>query len=224
MKSVGTRFLIPFGLLAVLGSVFVFSQTYKSSRRHAEDLLSRQAAIALEFNLAIRDYAGRQIRPALEKLVGPGVFRPETMSTSYISRRIFETVQGSFPDYIVRFPSEHPRNPVNQAGPDELRMIEFFRANPQVPRRTEEISIQGKPYLATFTSRRFKPDCMQCHGDPKDAPADLIKQYGATAGFHRQTGDIAGLDVVAVPLAAVTASLASANNFLGVLFFTVINL
>ena len=126
MKSLGTRFLIPFGLLAVLGSVFVFSQACKSSRKHAEELLSQQAAIALEFNLAIRDYAGKKIRPVVEKLVDKDVFMPEVMSTSYISRKIFEEVRKSFPDYIIRFSSDHPRNPVNLAGPDEHGTIRVF--------------------------------------------------------------------------------------------------
>jgi two-component system cell cycle sensor histidine kinase/response regulator CckA len=209
MKSVGTRFLIPFGLLAILGSVFIFSQTYKSSHRHAEELLSQQAAIALQFNLAIRDYAGKKIRPRVEGFVDKDVFMPEVMSTSYISRKIFEKVQKSFPDYIIRFYSENPRNPVNQAGLDEQGIIEFFRQNPQVKHLSKEIKIQGKRFLATFSSRWFTPECMQCHGDPKDAPAELVKRYGDIAGFHRRVGDVAGLDTVAVPIEAINASLAS---------------
>ncbi len=209
MKSLGTRFLIPFGVLAVLGSVFVFSQTYKSSYKHAEELLSQQAAIALQFNLAIRDYAGKKIRPVVEKLVDKDVFMPEVMSTSYISRKIFEEVRKSFPDYIIRFSSDHPRNPVNLAGPDEHETIEFFQRNPQVKQLTKEVHIQGKRYLANFTSRWFTPGCMQCHGDPKDAPAELVKRYGDNAGFHRRVGEVAGLDTVAVPIEAINASLAS---------------
>jgi len=209
MKSIGTRFLIPFGVLAVLGSVFIFHQTYKSSRRHAEEFLSRQAAIALEFNLAIRDYAGKKIRPLVETLVDKDVFMPEAMSTSYISRKIFEEVRKSFPDYIIRFSSLNPRNPVNLAGPDEHRIIEYFQGNPQARQVTREVQIQGKRYLANFTSRWFVPACMQCHGDPKDAPAELIKRYGDTAGFHRRVGEVAGLDMVAVPVEAITASLVS---------------
>lgn len=209
MKSIGTRFLIPFGVLAVLGSVFIFHQTYKSSRRHAEEFLSQQAAIALEFNLAIRDYAGKKIRPLVETLVDKDVFIPEAMSTSYISRKIFEQVRKSFPDHIIRFSSLNPRNPVNLAGPDEHRIIEYFQENPQVRQVTREVQIQGKRYLANFTSRWFIPACMQCHGDPKDAPAELIKRYGDTAGFHRRVGEVAGLDMVAVPVEAITASLVS---------------
>jgi PAS domain S-box-containing protein len=209
MKSVGTSFLIPFGVLAILGSVFIFYQTFKLSSKHAEEILSQQAAIALEFNLAIREYAGKHIRPAMESLLSKDAFEPETMSTSYISRKIFERVKEKFPDYILRFYSENPRNPVNLAGPEEQQLIDFFRQNPQVRQLCKEITIQGKRYLANFTSQFFTPACMQCHGDPKDAPAELVTRYGDTAAFHRTLGDVAGLNTVAVPMESITASLAS---------------
>jgi PAS domain S-box-containing protein len=209
MNSVGIRFLIPLGLLAVIGSIFILFQTYQSSRKHAEEILSQQAAIALEFNLAIRDYAGKNIRPLVERLVDQDVFIPEAMSTSYISRKVFERVKETFPDYILRFYSENPRNPVNLAGPEERQVIDFFRQNPQVKQLRKEITIQGNRYLANFTSQWFTPACMQCHGDPKDAPADLVKRYGDTAGFYRRVGDVAALNTVAVPIEAVTVSLAA---------------
>jgi PAS domain S-box-containing protein len=209
MKSVGGRFLIPFGLLAVFISVFVFHQTYEASRKHANELISQQAAIALEFNLAIRDYAAEKIRPVMENLGGKDMFMPETMSTSFISRSIFEEVRKKFPEYIIRFSSENPRNPINLANPDELRMIEYFRKNPGVDRRTEEIQIEGRRYLAHFTPKWMTLECMHCHDDPKDAPAELVKRYGETASFHRTLGDVAGLDTVAVPVEAINAPLAS---------------
>ena len=209
MKSVGTRFLIPFGILAVLSSVFVFYQTYESSRKHAYELISQQAAMALEFNLAIRSYARENILPVMEKLVDRDTFIPETMSTSFISRSIFEKVKKKFPGDIIRFASDNPRNPINKATPDDERMIEYFRQNPQVNRRTEEIQIEGRRYLAHFSPMLMKQECLRCHGDPKDAPAELIKRYGPTASFHRKLGDVVGLDRVAVPVEAINASLAS---------------
>src|SRR5512134_212436 len=110
MKSIGTRFLLPFGVLAVGFSVFVLYQIQVESREHAEELVSHQAALALEFNLAIRDYGARTIRPIMEQIIDKDEFYTETMSTSYISRRIFERVQEKFPDYIIRFASDNPRN------------------------------------------------------------------------------------------------------------------
>ena len=209
MKSVGTRFLIPLGILAALSSVFVFYQTYESSRKHAYELISQQAALALEFNLAIRGYAGENIRPLLEKLVDKDTFIPEVMSTSFISRRIFEEVKKKFPSYIIRFSSDNPRNPINSATPDEQRMIEYFRQNPQVNRRIEEVQFDGRRYLAHFSPMMVKRECLRCHSDPKDAPAELLKRYGPTAGFHRKLGDVMGLDTVAVPVEAINASLTS---------------
>ena len=64
--------------------------------------------------------------------------------------QIFEEVEKKFPDYIIRFSSDNPRNPINRANPDEQRMIEYFRQNPQVHHRTEEIQIEGKSYLGTL--------------------------------------------------------------------------
>jgi hypothetical protein len=51
----------------------------------------------------------------MEKMLGPDGFMPEAMSTSYVSRSIFEEVRKKFPEYIIRFASDNPRNPVNQA-------------------------------------------------------------------------------------------------------------
>jgi PAS domain S-box-containing protein len=88
-------------------------------------------------------------------------------------------------------------------------MIEYFRQNPQVNRRTEEIQIEGRRYLAHFSPMLMKQECSRCHSDPKDAPAELIKRYGPTASFHRKLGDVVGIDRVAVPIDSINASLTS---------------
>ena len=76
MKSLGTRFLLPFGLLAVLFSVFILYQTYDASRKHANELVNQQADLALEFDLAIRNYVAQKIRPNVEKIGGKGRIQP----------------------------------------------------------------------------------------------------------------------------------------------------
>jgi len=208
MRSIAARFLLPFGIFAVLISMFVFYSTYDASRKHAHELISQQAEMALEFNLAIREYASRKVRPFAENHAGRDIFIPELMSTSYISRTIFEEVRAKFPQYVVRFSSDDPRNPLNIANADEMRMIEYFRRNPHVNRVTDEIQIDGKRYLAHFTPKWMRAECLQCHADPRDAPAGLIQRYGATASFHKKVGELAGIDTVAVPLESVDDTLA----------------
>lgn len=209
MKSIGTRFLLPFGLLAVAFSAFVLYRAHEMSRQHARTLISRQAALALEFNLAIREYAAEHIRPTVEKHVGKDAFTRETMSTSFISRSIFDKVREKYPDCIIRFSSDDPRNPINEANSDELRMIEYFRKNPHAGERAEEIRIDDRRYLAHFVPKWVKEDCLRCHGDPKDAPAELLEQYGSKNSFHRVLGDVAGLDTVAIPLDTINKAIAS---------------
>ncbi len=209
VKSIGTRFLLPFALLALLFSVFAFRQVYEANRKHATELILRQAELALEFNLAIRSYAGEKIRPAMESLLGKDNFRPETMSTSYISRSVFEKVRQHFPDYIIRFSSDNPRNPVNRAGADELQVIAYFKENPAMTQRVQEMVIDGRHYLTHFKPRWIKEECLRCHGDPKEAPAELLRIYGPEGNFHRRAGDLAGLDMVAVPVEKLEKTLAA---------------
>jgi PAS domain S-box-containing protein len=203
------RFLLPFGVVAILFSIFIFRETYVTSQHHANDLVGQQAAMAMEFNQAIREYVAETVHPFVQRVAGKNEFIPEMMAPPFVSQSVFEKVQQRFPGYIVRFASDNPRNPVNRATPDEMRMIEFFRRNPQVTQRTEPIQINRQRYVAQFKVRRMKAECLRCHGDPKDAPAPLVKQYGATAGFYHTVGDVVGLDTVAIPVETVATAMAS---------------
>ncbi|MFA6564148.1 MAG: DUF3365 domain-containing protein [Verrucomicrobiia bacterium] len=209
MNSIAARFLLPFGAVAVIFSTLVFYEIYATSQRIADDFVRHQANMVMELNQAIREYAAETIRPAIQNIAGKDEFIPEAMSSSFIARSVFGKLQKKFPGYIVRFVSDKPRNPINQATPEELRIMDFFRKNPHVLQQSEQIQINGQRYVAQFKPLRTTAECLRCHGDPKDAPAAMAKRYGATAGFHRQAGDVAGLDTVAIPVEAVAIAMAS---------------
>jgi PAS domain S-box-containing protein len=200
VKSVATRFLLPVGALAAVFVVVDIYGAYTDTRRHVAELMDRQAALALEFDLAIRSYVGQQIRPIMEKYVAPDEFIPETMSTSFVARSVFEEVRKEFPDYVIKFSSDNPRNPANQAGPVELKMIRYFNEHPGIDKWTGEVELGGQTYLAHFGARRLKEECLRCHGRPEDAPASLVKRYGSTAGFNRPVGQVVALDTIGIPM------------------------
>jgi len=209
MRSIAAKFLISVAVLGTLFAAFLHYRSYTTARRHMLELTDRQAALALQFNLAVREYVAEQIRPLVADLVGPDDFIPEAMSTSFVSRSVFEKVQAQFPDIIVKFSSDHPRNPVNAASPDELRFIKYFNAHPEVDTLTATLAIDGRQYKAYFSAKRVEPSCLRCHGDPADAPAALIARYGDQASFHRELGKVVALDTVAIPVDRVTAALAN---------------
>ena len=209
MKNIATKLLILMGIATALFSVFLFYRAYALTNQRVMAVVEQQASMALKFDLAIREYIGENVRPVMYELLGPDAFIPETMSTSYVARIIFEDVRKEFPDYIIKFSSDNPRNPVNQAGPEELKIIEYLNNNPQLERWEGAISINGKPYVAKFSAMRMAESCMHCHGKPEDAPAALLKKYGSTAGFYRPLGKIIGLDTVAIPMARISEKLRS---------------
>ena len=207
MRKIGTKFLLIVGVLAVASTAFVLYRTWCSTEAHMTDLLGNQAALALEFDLAIREYVAESVRPAMAERLGPDEFVPETMSTSFVARSVFEKVRKRFPDYVIKFSSRNPRNPANKAGPAELAIIDHFRRSPEATRWAGEITMDGRAYLAHFTVRRMRAGCLRCHGRPEDAPASMRDRYGSEAGFGRSVGDVMALDTVAVPMDKARAAL-----------------
>jgi PAS domain S-box-containing protein len=203
--SISSKFLAVFTGFVGAFVIAVLAWTYVDARRQMTDLVERQTALALEFDLAVRSYVADEIRPRFETSVGDEEFIPECMSTSFVARSIFERVRASYPDYVLKFSSSNPRNPDNLAGPDEQAILDKFRSDPTMTEWTGQITLDGQPYLARFRARRFRADCLRCHGDPAEAPQALLARYGDTAGFHREAGELAGLDTVAVPLRSAEA-------------------
>ncbi|MFH2218897.1 MAG: DUF3365 domain-containing protein [Pseudomonadota bacterium] len=207
MKSIKSKLLVSIGTIVLIFSAILLHRTYRMVRLNIENLTNQQLSLALNFDLAIRDYVAKRVRPVMFDLVPEGEFMPETMSTSFVARNIFEKVRENFPEYIIKFSADNPRNPVNQAGPEELAMIEHFNNNPGDTVWTGEVTLHGKPYFAKFSAMRMEDSCLRCHGDPADAPAELVKKYGATASFHLPLGKVIGMDTIAIPSTVVTHKL-----------------
>jgi len=209
MRNIGTRFSLVVGVFALAFSGVVFYRTWSSAIQHTEELTSTQAQLALEFDLAIREYAGEVIRPEMEKRMAEDEFVVETMSTSYIARHIVEKVRRKFPDYLLKFPSDNPRNPVNKAGPEEEEILRYFRENPDEDRWVGKLAANDHEYVAHVSAMRVEKSCLRCHGRAEDSPKSLLERYGPLGGFNRQVGDVAGMEMIAIPMDAVNASLAS---------------
>lgn len=186
-------------VIAIIFSGVLFYVTHKQSNSEISQLLNTQAKLGVQFDHAIRKYVAEYIRPFAQKHVGKDNFVPETMSTSFVARSVFNEVRKEFPDYIIKFSSDNPRNPLNLAGPEELEIIKIFNDQPGLKEYSTSLDIGGKYYHAHFRTRRMKESCLQCHGKPEDAPRSLIERYGSTAGFHRPVGEVVALDMVAIP-------------------------
>jgi HAMP domain-containing protein len=203
MNSIGMRLFVLIALFITIFSSLLLYRTYTVTTQHIFHVVSQEADMALQFNLSIRDYVRSHIRPVMYEFVGEEEFIPETMSTSFVARSIFEDTRKHFPDFILKFSSDNPRNPNNQAGPEELEIIRYFNENQDETAWEGNITINGGQYFAKFKARRMEESCLRCHGDPADAPESLLQRYGSTAGFYRPLGEVIALDAVAIPTSTI---------------------
>ena len=209
MQSIGTKFLLVTGAVTLVAAGALLWQEHRFTREVTRDLLQQQGELALEFDLALRDYVQTEVRPRAMELAGDDRFVPELMSASCAAREVFERVRARYPDYVLKSSSENPRNPANRAGPEEREILQFFRDHPDRDRWSGPIRLAGREYMARFSPRRVQASCLRCHGEPDDAPASLVRRYGPEAGFGRQIGDVMAFDMVAIPTDTVRAGLAS---------------
>jgi signal transduction histidine kinase/CheY-like chemotaxis protein len=215
VKSIGTRFSLVVGLFGVLFSAILLYQTWRTTKQQTDDALNTQAELALEFESAIRDYVAAEIRPRMQDRIGPDEFIIEAMSTSYVARQIVEDVRRKFPEYILRFSSDNPRNPDNRAGPEELERLQYFREHPDADDWQGKLTIGGRRYLVHLNAMRIDESCLRCHGKPEQAPRSLLARYPENGGFDRRVGDVAGMEVIGIPMESVNAKMrnSTAANF-----------
>ena len=213
MTSIGIKFSVLVGLLAVLFAMIVVYQTWRSTKQNLMTLTEREAELALAFDVALREYAAEKIRPAMSELLPPDEFVVELMSTSYIARSVFEKVRRRFSDYVIKFSSDNPRNLKNRADESEAKILDFFRRRPEseewkgiLPLRIDD-SEEYQDYFVYSRAMRIKSDCLQCHSKPELAPKRLLELYGSERSFGYQVGDVAGMDVIGIPMHRVRSAL-----------------
>ncbi len=209
MNSIGVKFSVLVGVFAVAFAAVVVCLTWHSTKQSLMHLTERQAELALAFDVAIRDYAAESIRPAMAARIPADEFVVEAMSTSYIARNVFEKVTVRFDDYFIKFSSENPRNSKNLAGQDEREILAYFREHPQAVewkgtrRLRPKDSNELEEYYVCSRPMRIGKACLPCHGRPEHSPQSLLDRYGSQMGFGYGEGDLAGMDVIGIPMSRV---------------------
>ena len=194
---------------------------YINERSLLEDNAAKVCQALLSQVDAAQNYVREELRPVMYNLVGPDEFYPEAMSSTYVSRGIFERFQLLYPDYYFKFASLNPRNPENSASETEQKIIRNFEENPDLTQWRGLINYNDEPYQCIATPIVFNDTCMVCHGVPSDAPAALVAEYGDEAGFYLQAGDTA-IKWIGVPIGKALAqarAIAASYTALAGIFF-----
>lgn len=196
--------------LAFFGLVTLF---HTRADEYAVGEARKQALNALLVHRATHAYVTKVQRPEIYRLQDEGklyrgYFSPKVMSFTFISRSIKDLLNierekhGLEPIYF-KLASENPRNPLNKADASEIDLLRRMNAK-SLNEYESVVDLEGQKWLyLAVPIDRSTPGCMKCHGEPANAPAELVAMYGDKAGFHESPNTIRALISIRIPLHSI---------------------
>ncbi len=202
----GTKFsivLLGVLVLAVALSTVVLWQVLQVQ---AENDVTARAEVLLGMINSVRSYTSNHIRPLLaDTLDTETTFTPERVP-AFSARATFETLRQDprYGHFSFKEASLNPQNPLNKADSFEADLLAQFEGKPGVNELAGFRTRDGQRmfYIARPLSVS-SASCLECHGDPANAPASLIATYGDQNGFGWQEGQLIAAQVIYVPAQTV---------------------
>ena len=168
---------------------------------------------------ATRTYVKDVLRPEMTRLLPEDAFIPQAMSTSFVGREVMSRLRRRFPDFRYKRAARNPMNPINQADVFELEMIQWFNNNPRSNEWHGVMKSGNRSFYTRLRAIAAEEECMTCHGDPRDAPADMKAIYGTRGGYGYKIGEIVAADTIYIP---IDVSIERIKNTAWVVFLVVI--
>ncbi len=194
------RFLVGLLCIVLVTAGFFFAMLNNHIKEIYLSEAHSKADLMVAHTEAIQYYVRSVLRPAVSGRIGMDEFIIEAMSSSYVTRNILGELNMKDKDFIYRRVARNARNPESEVNAMEALFFDKFLTEPKATRMEDMHAFNGKNYLVVARPVYFDESCMRCHGDPIYAPAVLLDMYGSERGFWRKQDELAGLDIVSVPL------------------------
>ena len=205
--SLRSKFLMGTAVILLVVCFLSALLIYEREKRLLETSAYQETRLVMEAVEASREYVRQNLRPKMRERFGDDYFMLEAMSTSYVGREVMERFQDTMPEYEYRRVAVNARNPSSEANATEKSMIAHFRENSENNIWVGMMDVKDQAHYMRFQPVYFSQSCMSCHGDPADAPAELINLYGAEKGFGKSPGELAGLIAVSIPVERALAGI-----------------
>jgi len=204
--SISKRFTLILAAVFLVGIIVGGTAHWRALQGRAQDEISVQGTLLIESMNAVRSYTSTYVRPLLkDDLDASREFIPETVP-AFSARTVFENFrsQVDFETYLYKEAAFNPTSPANKADDFEAELLsEMISGN-----TTGEVN----GYRTLHGERLFyiarplaigSESCLECHGDPADAPNSLLVTYGDKGGFGWEVGEIVATQIIYVPAAEV---------------------
>ena len=198
--SFRSRFMIGTAVSLLFICVVGAYWMYEREKGQLEEYAYEKTQLVMAAVESSREYVREDLRPKMYEQFGRDFFLLQAMSTSYVGRAVMENFNQVLPQYEYRRVAENARNPDSEANTLDKSMITHFQKNPRLQNWQGMLNVEGQKQFMRFKPVYFDKSCMRCHGQPADAPNDLLKRYGSHKGFGNQPGELAGVVAVGIPV------------------------
>ncbi len=199
--------LLPVFILAYAVLVVIY---HNNMEAYAISEAKKTALDVLLNHKAVHSYVAGVQRPEIYRLKAEGklyeaYFSPKVMSFTYIARNVKELLgkereKLGLPPLYFKLATDNPRNLINQADRFESTLLDRMNRG-EIKELNEVVQQDGTPTLhVAIPVDRSSTACLKCHGNPADAPAEMIAQYGDKRGFFEKPNTIRALISIRVPL------------------------
>lgn len=169
------KFIIGLVLFALFLGVTLTTIMYFHFNSIMETEISRRSRMLLAQANAVQDYVKKDLRPEMFSMLPEDRFVLKAMSSSYISKQVMDRLSiTDASDYHYRRVAINPRNPLSKATKLEAGLIEKFNNNKTLEYWEDNSIVNGDEYHLIARPVLFSEKCMHCHGDPENAPRELI--------------------------------------------------
>lgn len=195
-------------LVVILVSFFALSSLVNYRQQHEfviAEAVEKARIVAFEA-IRTREYLSRELQNGKVSLSLERYGLIPVVASQRIGAEVAKDV-----DYRIRQTSRRYRNVKNAPDGFESQVLEEFIANPQLQEKYAITEFENEKvfrYLRPFFADQ---SCLQCHGDPQDAP-DFIKQLyppDQDQAYNYQLGEVIGAASVTIPMASLDRQLAT---------------
>ncbi len=207
------KLLTKFNLILVAlfgaGSMLIAYTAYQFLMNNARSQVIQQADLMIESARSTRQYTANELAPLLETLPAHQTrFLPETIPF-YAATVTFDYLRKEYPEYSYKEAALNPSNLRDRAVDWEADLINYFRNHAGQKELVGERDSPTGRMLYIARPITTEQACMQCHSQPADAPASIVKTYGSVNGFGWKPNETVAAQIVSVPM-AVPVQIASA--------------
>ncbi|MDJ0733149.1 MAG: response regulator [Nostocaceae cyanobacterium] len=225
--GLGTKFNVLLIFILIVGSIISGMALSSAMYNQAEIEVKERAAMLIQTMNSVRNYTSENIQPLFaDSLEGSPNFIRETVPT-YSAREIFENFRQNpiYSNFLYKEATLNPTNPRDKVDDFESKLIQKFRQDKDLTELTGYRNISGKNlfYIARPLTIQ-KESCLQCHGNPEQAPKSLIATYGSQAGFAWKLNDIVASQTIYVPADKVFAKSKEYFVFTIIIFISIFSI